>query len=356
MTAAAIAAIIALLGWLISRSFSGPLAILKHDIVAIGEGDYDVEVNVGARRDEIGAIGAAIASMRDMLSEAARQRAVAAEKEKEIAAAQALVVDDLRRGLSSVAGGDLTHVLETPFSEEYEPIRVDYNAAVSRLKQTMGSVVENASSVGGGAGEVTHAAHDLAKRTESQAAALEQSVAALKQLQNGLASSAGSAEEASRFTAAASHEAVTSEEVMGRSLTAMQGLASSSSQITQIIAVIDDIAFQTNLLALNAGVEAARAGDAGRGFAVVASEVRALAQRCTGAAQEVNSLITNSNQHVREGVALVEEASEALTEIIDKVERINGIVSGISSNASEQSSGVDEIMSAMDELDQVTQR
>ncbi|MEL7462849.1 MAG: methyl-accepting chemotaxis protein [Pseudomonadota bacterium] len=356
IAAAGLALIIAALGWLISRGFTRPLVGIQREITAVQGGDFAVEIKGVERGDEIGAISGALQAMRDALGEAAAEREAVAQRDKEMAEAQALVVDDLRRGLSALAEGDLTDVLATPFAEDYEPIRRDFNDAAQRLRQTMNAVTEKAGSVGGGAGEVSHATNDLAHRTESQAAALEETVAALKQLSIGLKGSAKNADDASRVTEAASHEATASEEVMVRSLNAMQGLKDSSSQITQIIAVIDDIAFQTNLLALNAGVEAARAGEAGRGFAVVASEVRALAQRCTGAAQEVNSLITNSNQQVRDGVELVTEASEALSEIINKVEDINGIVMRISSSAQEQSGGVNEIMAAMDELDQVTQR
>ncbi|MEM7523388.1 MAG: methyl-accepting chemotaxis protein [Pseudomonadota bacterium] len=269
--------------------------------------------------------------------------------------AQSNVVVALSKSLSALASGDLTASITTPFSREYETLRNDFNRAQTGLENVVGQVVQKSVGIGSGAGEVSQSADDLARRTESQAAALEETVAALKQLTEGLKIAAADADEAETFTASAANNAKESEAIVEKSLEAMKKIEQSSGQISQIIGVIDDIAFQTNLLALNAGVEAARAGEAGRGFAVVASEVRALAQRCADAAKEIKSLISESTSQVQDGVGLVTETGDALGEIVAMVAKIDTIVSGISAASREQAGGVVEIMSAMDQLDEVTQ-
>ncbi len=199
------------------------------------------------------------------------------------------------------------------------------------------------------------AATELSRRTESQAATLEQTAAAISEIAASVSSSADGAKNAKDVVTVAQQKAQQSESVVHDAVTAMGKIEKSSSEITTIVKVIDDIAFQTNLLALNAGVEAARAGDAGRGFAVVASEVRGLAQRSSEAANQISSLIEASTGHVNLGVKLVGDAGEALKKIIGSISEISEYVSHIASASQEQSQSITEINMAMSQLDKVTQ-
>ncbi|MBY6166363.1 PAS domain-containing protein [Pseudooceanicola nitratireducens] len=269
---------------------------------------------------------------------------------------QQRVVSALRGGLDRLANGDLTMKIDDPLGPDYEELRLNFNAAVKSLHDAMDAVVQNATSIRTEAGEITSAADDLAQRTERQAATLEETAAALDQLTASVASASSGAIEASNIAQTTLSQAETGGGVARRAVDAMDGIRSSSKEISKITSVIDDIAFQTNLLALNAGVEAARAGEAGRGFAVVATEVRALAQRSSEAAREINDLITASGQQVKTGVDLVDQTGEALARIVSGVSDISERVKAISQSAQEQSTGLSEINTAMNDLDQVTQQ
>jgi methyl-accepting chemotaxis protein len=265
-------------------------------------------------------------------------------------------VDHLRAALARLSDGDLTVALEKGFDGDYAQLREDFNAAINRLGDAIGTVVDTSVTIKGEAQEISSAADNLARRTEQQAATLEETAAALDELTSSVHSAATSAKEANRIVSAARDEAETSGQVVREAVQAMHQIDASSVQVTQIISVIEEIAFQTNLLALNAGVEAARAGDAGRGFAVVASEVRALARRASDAAKEIGGLIKGSTQQVKRGVTLVEKAGEALGRIVGSVQDIDGRVSDIAQSAQEQASGLAEINIAVNQLDQVTQQ
>jgi len=270
--------------------------------------------------------------------------------------AQGRVVETLRTSLEKLAEGDLTARIETAFTQDYDRLRVDFNEAASRLQTAMRGVIENAELIQGEASEISNAADDLSNRTERQAAALEQTASALDELTASVKSSADGASSADALVDGARKDAEASGDVVREAVGAMGEIESSSQQISKITGVIDDIAFQTNLLALNAGVEAARAGEAGRGFAVVASEVRALAQRSSEAAREINVLISASDGQVRRGVDLVDQAGKALAGIVVSVQKISQNVSEIALSSQEQSAGLAEINTAMNQLDQVTQQ
>ncbi len=280
----------------------------------------------------------------------------AQEKSEAFAHSQQTVVSELNGALTRLAEGDLSVRLETSFAEDYEPLRLHFNQAVQALDEAVGLVLENSASILGEAGNISGAADDLSRRTEQQAATLEQFAAALTQLTASVSSSADGAHQASNVVTEARTNAEASGEVVREAVEAMGEIAASSDQISRIISVIDDIAFQTNLLALNAGVEAARAGEAGRGFAVVASEVRALAQRSSDAAREINTLISTSGGHVKRGVSLVDKTGIALADIVGSVGDIAEHVTMIAASAREQSTGLEEINTAIDQLDQVTQQ
>ncbi|HBT03094.1 MAG TPA: hypothetical protein DEB47_25370, partial [Citreicella sp.] len=204
--------------------------------------------------------------------------------------------------------------------------------------------------------EMARASDDLSHRTETQAATLEETAAALEQMLSSVRQAAGSAQEVESTVRTASQLADQNGSVMRSAVEAMAGIEKSSEQISEIIGVIDDIAFQTNLLALNAGVEAARAGASGKGFAVVASEVRALAQRSSDAAQQIKALISGSAEQVKDGVELVERAGQALSQVVEKVGQISGLVSGIANVSQEQALGLNEINLGVSNLDRVTQQ
>jgi methyl-accepting chemotaxis protein len=265
-------------------------------------------------------------------------------------------VNKIAGALSALAEGDLEQRIAEPLTVELDKIRVDFNRALDKLQQTMKSIAVNADAVREGAKEITNASDDLSRRTEQQAASIEETAAALDQITATVRKTAEGAVEARSVVGTAKNDAQRSGAVVHEAVTAMQAIESSSKKIENIIGVIDEIAFQTNLLALNAGVEAARAGEAGRGFAVVATEVRALAQRSADAAKEIKALISESGEQVGSGVRLVGLTGEALTRIVGHVDQMSGLMSEIASAAQEQATGLGQVNSAVNQMDKVTQQ
>src|SRR5690606_11668803 len=262
----------------------------------------------------------------------------------------------LAEGLAALAEGDLTHRITAPFAPKAQRLKDDFNRAADQLQETMGTINTAIEGMRTGTGEISQAADDLSRRTEQQAASLEETAAALDEITATVKTTADGAHRASDVTGQARLGAERSGAVVREAVDAMAQIEKSSQQIGQIIGVIDEIAFQTNLLALNAGVEAARAGEAGRGFAVVAQEVRALAQRSAEAAKEIKELISTSTQQVEQGVDLVGQTGEALERIVVQVAEITGLVTEIAASAREQSTGLAEVNSAVNQMDQVTQQ
>lgn len=332
------------------KAWSGKIELREaSESFAMLEGSLCPILDAKGKLDGLVLLGTDITDAQSRLREAEATRAA-------MEAAQKEVVDALRVGLSELSEGNMTTKLEEAFAPEYEGLRQDFNAAAQKLDEAMVAVIQNADSIRTEASEISTAADDLSRRTEHQAATLEETAAALTEITRSVGSAAKGAEEANRVVDEARENAEKSGGVVREAVNAMGEIESSSEQISRIIGVIDDIAFQTNLLALNAGVEAARAGDAGRGFAVVASEVRALAQRSSEAAREINDLISRSGSQVKRGVTLVGDAGEALEQIVASVGGIAEHVAAIAASASQQSSALDEINSAMNQLDQVTQQ
>jgi methyl-accepting chemotaxis protein len=269
---------------------------------------------------------------------------------------QAAVVSALADGLKRLCDGDLTATIEADFKGAYARIRDDFNTTASSLRGVLSTVLQATGAIRGGSDEISSASDDLSRRTEQQAASLEETAAALDQITATVKRSAEGAKQASDVASGARGEAERSGEVVREAVAAMHDIQESSTKISQIIGVIDEIAFQTNLLALNAGVEAARAGEAGKGFAVVAQEVRALAQRSAEAAKEIKALISSSGTHVDRGVKLVGDTGKALTAIVDRVTHIDSLVSEIATSAQEQSTGLGQVNTAVNQMDQVTQQ
>ena len=356
--------------WMSSAKIAGPLTRLGQRMGALANGDIGVDIEGQNRGDEVGDMARAVQVFKQNAMDRARLEAEAlanrsqSEVERERAAAerakaaeeQADVVRRLGDGLKTLAAGDLTTSLGEGIAPTYAQIRDDFNEAIDRLKSTILSVVASTGAIQSGTQEISIASDDLSRRTEQQAANLEETAATLGEVTATVKKSAEGASHAREVVAAADEDAKKSAIVVREAVDAMNAIAKSSQQISQIIGVIDEIAFQTNLLALNAGVEAARAGDAGKGFAVVASEVRALAQRSAEAAKEIKGLISSSTTQVDAGVRLVAETGRSLERIMTQVAEINTVVGDIAAGSKEQSTALQEINSAIEQMNLVTQQ
>ncbi|MDB5509765.1 MAG: mcpA [Hyphomicrobiales bacterium] len=357
------------LAWLIGRGVARPIVGITRTMSVLAGGNLEVEVPAQAKRDEIGEMARAVQVFkeqglraRQLEAEAADARTAAdlvraqAEAERaRVAEEQAHVVKELARGLSDLSGGDLTTRV-TGFPASYRQLGEDFNSALQKLEDAMSTIAHGGRGMQSGAAEIAHASDDLSARTEQQAANLEETAAALDQITATVRTTSEGARHARDVVATARSGAEESGEVVQRAIAAMGQIEASSTEISQIIGVIDEIAFQTSLLALNAGVEAARAGEAGRGFAVVASEVRALAQRSADAAKEIKTLISNSTAQVASGVHLVGETGSALKRIVLQVNEVASIVSEIAASAQEQATGLQQVNTAVNQMDQITQQ
>ncbi|WJH40195.1 methyl-accepting chemotaxis protein [Aliirhizobium terrae] len=355
--------------WFVVKSVTGPLYKVRQVLQAIAGGASGVAVPCTEQKNEIGEMARALLVLRDSVEErsalqareADQQRAIAAERsasEQAISTAadrQSRAMQELGAALEHLAGGDLSVSLGE-IGEDYGKLRGDFNAAVGALNAAIVAISETGMIVRDSASDISSATGNLAKRTEQQAAALEETAAALDEITTTVRTASQRAKEARDMVSETKASASRSGAIVRDAIDAMGRIEGASSKISQIISVIDEIAFQTNLLALNAGVEAARAGEAGRGFAVVASEVRELAQRSAGAAKEIKTLISNSVQEVEGGVALVRSTGDALVEIAALVEKVNAHVETIATTSQEQATGLQEINSSVNHMDQMTQQ
>jgi methyl-accepting chemotaxis protein len=348
-----VAALMAVLfGWWLSRNTSRPITMLSATMRSLAAGENNVEVPCMGRKDELGGMADAVLTFK---KNAVEKIALEAAKAKE-AAEDSAAIAALAAGLSAMASGDLRHRISAPFAAKTQKLKDDFNSAIAQLDDSVSIILSNAAGIRSGAGEISHAADDLSRRTEQQAANLEETAAALDQITATVKKTAQGASQANVVVGTTRSDAEKSGEVVRSAVQAMGRISDSARQINQIIGVIDEIAFQTNLLALNAGVEAARAGEAGRGFAVVASEVRALAQRSADAAKEIKGLITTSSEQVDTGVNLVGQAGEALHRIVEQISQISTLVSEITASAQEQATGLNQVNTAVNQMDQVTQQ
>ena len=355
----------------VMQGVARPIDAITKSMQVLAAGDTTVEVPFAGRADEVGTMAAAVQVFKDAAiskkrleddAVAARQQAevnrIADQERAEADAAERLATatSGLANGLRRLASGDISFQITEIFAPDFEPLRADFNTSVRQLRETLSAIADSVSSIDNGSNEISNGANDLSKRTEQQAASLEETAAALDQITANVSSSSKRADEARSVATQANSSAAKSGEVVAQAVSAMSRIEDSSKKISNIIGVIDEIAFQTNLLALNAGVEAARAGDAGRGFAVVAQEVRELAQRSASAAKEIKGLIQTSTTEVATGVKLVSETGSALKTIEDYIVSINKHMDAIATSAREQSLGLAEVNTAVNQMDQTTQQ
>lgn len=365
------AALIAVaMGILLTRSLAAPLRGMTVAMRKLAEGDTAIDTPAMGRRDELGSMAAAVEVFRanaiaarkleadskqqQSLTEAERAERARLDQARSETMTQATAT--LAGGLAELAKGNLTVRLEQPFAEEFETLRKDFNEAVSQLAETLSAVAHTTNSIDTGSREISGSTNDLSRRTEQQAASLEETAAALDEITVNVRHASNRVEEARAAASDAAHSAETSGTVVASAVEAMGRIEQSSQSISNIIGVIDEIAFQTNLLALNAGVEAARAGDAGKGFAVVAQEVRELAQRSAQAAREIKDLIRVSTEEVSKGVKLVSDTGTALKTIESFITTVNVQMNAIATSAKEQATGLAEVNTAVNQMDQFTQQ
>jgi len=344
IVAIAILAMVYGAGSMIRRSIVNPLVDTATAMERMAQGDYSLDVEGADRQDEIGIMARAMAVFRN--NGIARQKAERDQQE---------VVAALSAGLDSMARQNLEYRIDQTFPEGYEELRDNYNSACNALASAMRTVRVGASSVLGSISELRVAADDLAMRNEQQASSLAATAGTMNSVTGSVRETATGAQSVHNAIAAAHEQANAGGDVVRQAVAAMAQIEASAQAISQIITVIDGIAFQTNLLALNAGVEAARAGESGKGFAVVATEVRALAQRSAEAAQNIKTLIENSTSQVGEGVRLVDATGERLTGIVDQIAAVDGLVSRIAQAATQQAESLEQVNVAVAAMDRMTQ-
>ncbi|MEM6746951.1 MAG: methyl-accepting chemotaxis protein [Pseudomonadota bacterium] len=302
-----------------------------------------------------GAEGERLCLLVDVTDQQNGQGAPSADQHTEQEALSTLM-SSVGKSLARGSIGDAVPLLPQPYPDQHRDFCVQFNKVMNLLNVTRSSLARTVEPISVKASVIESAAQDMAERTESQAATLEESTASLEQLSGNLQTAVKKTNDIEREIEAAQSSAREGESVVKDAVSAMGEISTSSDEISQIIGLIDDIAFQTNLLALNAGVEAARAGDAGRGFAVVASEVRALAQRSSDAAKQIKDLISKSAQEVSNGVALVDKTGAVLEGIVEAIDGITGRFVEINASTKEQAEGLAEVTTAVSDLDRVTQQ
>lgn len=263
---------------------------------------------------------------------------------------------DVDAVLSKLATGDLTEQVEKEYKGTFGNLTGSLNATIDQLRSTVGQILMSSDVIRNSAQEIASGNTDMSQRTEEQASSLEETASSMEELTGTVKQNASNASQANQLASGAAKVAEEGGDVVGDAIKAMSEISASSTKISDIIGVIDEIAFQTNLLALNASVEAARAGEQGRGFAVVATEVRNLAQRSASAAKEIKDLIQDSVKKVSAGTDLVNKSGETLQEIVNSVKKVNDIISEIAAASQEQSSGIDQVNQAVMQMDEVTQQ
>ncbi|MBF0562069.1 MAG: HAMP domain-containing protein [Alphaproteobacteria bacterium] len=395
--------------YLIARSIIGPIHAMTAAMGRLAQGDLAVDIPARGNRDEIGDMAQAVQVFKDSaiekkrMDEAERERleaernAAEAHRLREQAIGREIAdlidmvskgdlasridlagkdgfyrtmseginrltdtvdtaVTDIARVLGALAEGDLNQRITKDYQGAFDRLKTDVNATSAKLGEIVGQISEATEAISQASAEVSAGSADLAERTEEQASSLEETAASMEELGATVRTSAEHAQRANKMAGEARGAAEQGGVVAGSAIDAMKQIAEASRKITDIIGVIDEIAFQTNLLALNAAVEAARAGDAGKGFAVVAQEVRVLAQRSAQASKEIKALILNSDHQVQDGVELVKKAGDSLSGIVQGVQQVAALIGEIASASQQQASALDEINSAVATMDEMTQK
>lgn len=311
-----------------------------------------IQIDAVAVRDAAGRVAFVVETLQDQTA-AKESEALREAEHQETARRRQWMMTAIIGAFGKLAQGDLVVRLNEQFPPEIDQVRLDFNSTVAQLAKTMSMIGSNGSNVRDCSHELAQIMANMLRGIAQMEQSMSATIDGLKQLNHLAKEAAEGTGEASRVVASARKEAEQSGSVVRQAVSAMGEIESSSREIGNIITVIDEIAFQTNLLALNAGVEAARAGDAGRGFAVVATEVRALAQRSADAAKEIKALVSTSGAQVVSGVKLVGEAGAALTRIVSHVETLNGTIATIAEASKQQSSGLDDMSGAMEQMHKV---
>ncbi|MCE0555880.1 PAS domain-containing protein [Motilimonas sp. E26] len=265
-------------------------------------------------------------------------------------------LNDIGRVLKAISEGDLTERVEADYQGTFESLKNGCNQTAQNLSQMLGEIRQAADTINTASSEISQGNTDLSSRTEQQASSLEETASSMEELTGTVRQNADNARQANTLSAKASEVAVNGGELIEQVVKTMASINESSQKISDIIGVIDGIAFQTNILALNAAVEAARAGEQGRGFAVVASEVRTLAQRSANAAKDIKALISDSVGKINNGNELVGKSGDTMKEIVTSIKRVNDIMAEIAAASTEQASGLDEVGKAVNQMDEMTQQ
>jgi methyl-accepting chemotaxis protein len=396
-------------GWLLVRSTARPLSQLTQSMRSLAAGELDLAIPALDRKDELGAMAQAVQVFKqnamdklalERSNEAQRQASEMRRQQREAREAAAAaeiaalcagvsegdlsgrldengkdgflltlsqrlntlvaalhdITHELATSMTAMGNGDLTQRVEGDYHGVFGTLKTSANGMAGRLTDLAQRLAVNAATVRDAAGEISTGSSDLAQRTESQAASLEQTAASMHEVTATVKQNAENAQAANRLAAEARGSAEHGGTVVRDAVAAVSEIESSAQKIGDIVGLIDEIAFQTNLLALNASVEAARAGEAGKGFAVVAQEVRALAQRSANASKDIKALILTSNAQVRSGAALVNQAGASLTEIVGAVKKVSDIVAEIAAASREQATGLEQVNTAISQMDEMTQR
>lgn len=344
--------IIAGLAYMVANTLTRRVIAIAESVKGISAGDFTSTVAETKTGDELGDIARVLERLKTEL--AAGNDAIA-EREKS-AEVQQWMIETVSKALANLASGALDCQINETFPQDYEKLRTNFNETVAGLSDIVVNLQFTSELINVDAQKLSEGTNDLSRRTENQAATLEETAAAMEQINASVSSTANGARGIVSAVDTTRMQAEKGEEVRRRAVDAMKVIEQSSEQIGNIVQLIDDIAFQTNLLSLNAGVEAARAGDAGRGFAVVASEVRALAQRSSQSAAEIRSLIVESNDNITYGVTLVSDMGSAIEEVLRGVSEVSKHIRDIASGAEEQATGLSEINTGILMLDKVTQQ
>ena len=341
-----------LLAWVLTLAIARPVRSLTTDVKRLSRGDFDVDCHAGDRSDEIGELQQALAVFRD--AGLAKQQDERAKAESD--AAQKLVVDTLSANLSHLAEGDLTSTITTRFPPAYAGLKAHYNDAVERLRGLIGSVSESAMAIRTGSNEIAQASEDLARRTEGNAASLEETSTSITRMDERLRATA----DASARTVARADQAIATVDggraVADEAVQAMGRVSDSAKGIDSVIEGLDKIAFQTRVLAMNAAVEAGRAGDAGRGFAVVADLVSALAMRSEEEAKRAREQLTATQSDIITAVGAVQKVDGALSNIAGDVAQVHELLATMAADNQAQAGAISQVTTAISSMDRATQQ